>query len=195
LGFARKKEATDPAGTEGSLFFLTPERIINFNETDGTLDNTTGNRGGRPPVVFYAKDIQGGATVANKSSYSPTIICSVNAKGEALPPHFQLKTMAKTDAGERFSINFIANVKKVQGKFGFTEERTFDVTIGMNEKTGMTSEELDKYIDNSILPLYPDIEDVPGKRLLIKLDSGPGRTNVTMLATSIKHIQTWRAEF
>ena len=182
LGFARKKLHDDPASVEGSLFFFTPERIVNFDETDGTLDNTTGNRGGRPPIVFYSNDVVGGATVANKSAYSPTIICAVNALGEALPPHFQLKTQSKTDAGERFSIDFIANVKGVRGKFGFAEERLFDVTFGMNERAGMNAEELDKYIENSILPLYPDIEDVPGKRLLIKLDSGPGRTNVKMLA-------------
>ena len=182
LGFARKKQVEEEDTVEGSLFFYTPERIINFDETDGTLDNTTGNRGGRPAIVFYSSDVVGGATVANKSAYSPTIICAVNALGEALPPHFQLKTQSKTDAGERFSIDFIANVKGIRGRFGFTEERVFDVTFGMNEKAGMNADELDKYIENSILPLYPDVEDVQGKRLLIKLDSGPGRTNVKMLA-------------
>ena len=42
--------------------------------------------------------------------------------------------------------------------------------------------ELDKYIKNSILPLYPDIADVPLKRVALKVDSGPGRMNVEMLA-------------
>jgi hypothetical protein len=52
----------------------------------------------------------------------------------------------------------------------------------MNERAGMNSEELHKFMTNSVLPLYPDIEDVPGKRVIIKLDSGPGRTNLEMLA-------------
>jgi hypothetical protein len=53
----------------------------------------------------------------------------------------------------------------------------------MNERAGMNAVELDnKYIMNSILPLYPDIQDYPGKRVLLKLDSGPGRLNVKMLA-------------
>jgi hypothetical protein len=47
-------------------------------------------------------------------------------------------------------------------------------TIGLNEKGGMNDEEFDKYIDNSIVPLYPDLEDTPGKRVLQKVDSGPG---------------------
>ena len=35
----------------------------------------------------------------------------------------------------------------------------------MNEKAGMDTFELDKYFVNSILPLFPDVEDVPKKRL------------------------------
>ena len=94
LGFARKKEGTDPSNTEGSLFFFPgqKDRIINLDETDGSIDNSTGQRGGRPPLVFYVSDICGGGTQASKSSYSPTIICGSTAAGEALPPHFQLKT-------------------------------------------------------------------------------------------------------
>ena len=33
----------------------------------------------------------------------------------------------------------------------------------MNEKAGMDSVELDKYFLNLILPLFPDVEDVPKK--------------------------------
>jgi hypothetical protein len=52
----------------------------------------------------------------------------------------------------------------------------------MNERAGMNAVELDKYLKNSILPLYPDIQDLPGKRVVLKMDSGPGRLNVEMLA-------------
>ena len=33
----------------------------------------------------------------------------------------------------------------------------------MNEKAGMDSVELDKYFVNSVLTLFPDVEDVPKK--------------------------------
>ncbi len=45
----------------------------------------------------------------------------------------------------------------------------------MNEKGGMTDVEFEKYIDNSIVPLYPKLEDTKGKRVMLKVDSGPGR--------------------
>ncbi|OEU17850.1 hypothetical protein FRACYDRAFT_238278 [Fragilariopsis cylindrus CCMP1102] len=42
--------------------------------------------------------------------------------------------------------------------------------------------ELCKYVENCIVPLYPDAEDVAGKRVLLIVDSGPGRIQVEMLA-------------
>jgi hypothetical protein len=44
----------------------------------------------------------------------------------------------------------------------------------MNEKLGMNNKEFERYIDNSIVPLYPDLEDRPGKIILLKVDSGCG---------------------
>jgi hypothetical protein len=67
-------------------------------------------------------------------------------------------------------------------KFGFEERKAHPCTFGMNDRGGMNSEELHKYIRCAILPLYPDLEDKPGKRIIIKIDSGPGRRNVEMLA-------------
>jgi hypothetical protein len=46
----------------------------------------------------------------------------------------------------------------------------------------MNAIKLEKYLKNSILPLYPDIQDFPGKRVVLKVDSGPGRLNIQMLA-------------
>ena len=70
----------------------------------------------------------------------------------------------------------------VTGKFGHSEVVELPISFGMNEPAGMNAEELDKCITGSMLPLYPDIADVPGKRVMLKVDSGPGRSNVDMLA-------------
>jgi hypothetical protein len=67
------------------------------------------------------------------------------------------------------------------GRFGCDEERMWPCTIGLNEKGGMNDEEFDKYINNSIVPLYPDLEDTPSKRVLLKVDSGPGRNGRDLL--------------
>ena len=165
-----------------------------------------GQRGGRPSIVFYSEDISGGASRANKTSYSPTIIAGSTASGDPLPVHFQLKTLAQTDAGQKLNISLFEHAKDVNGKYGWPDRRSFPCTWGLNEKAGMNSVEVDKYLTNSILPLYPDVEDQPRKRyvafefyvvpfilflthvfvvinrVIIKVDSGPGRTNLEMLA-------------
>jgi len=45
----------------------------------------------------------------------------------------------------------------------------------------MNAEELLKYFEINVFPLYPDAADVPGKRVLIKIDGGPGRLHFLML--------------
>ena len=182
LGFAREKNDDD--GCTGEVFFFPGQlhRIGNIDETDGSIDDTTGQRGGRPPMTFFSSDVSGGATAANKNGYSSTIICGSNAAGEPFPPHFQLKTLAQTTEGQRLSVDWFTHSKNVVAKFGFPCTVSLPCTFGMNEKAGMNSIELDKYIKNSILPLYPDIQDIKGKRVILKVDSGPGRMNVEMLA-------------
>ena len=89
-GFGREKEATEE-DILGEVVFFDGQlrRIINVDETDGSIDDTTGQRGGRPAMVFTSPDVAGGATAANKSGYSSTIICGSTASGGPLPPHFQ----------------------------------------------------------------------------------------------------------
>ena len=52
----------------------------------------------------------------------------------------------------------------------------------MSAKGGMDEAEFEKYLTNSIFPLYPDVKDVMGKRVMLKVDSGPGRLNMDLLA-------------
>jgi hypothetical protein len=70
---------------------------------------------------------------------------------------------------------------KTCGRFGCKEVREWPATIRLNEKGGMNDDEFDKYINNSIVPLFPDLEDVPRKRMLLKVDSGPGQNGTALL--------------
>jgi hypothetical protein len=46
----------------------------------------------------------------------------------------------------------------------------------------MDDDEFEKYLKSNIIPLYPDSLDVPGQRVMIKVDSWPGRMNIELLA-------------
>jgi hypothetical protein len=82
---------------------------------------------------------------------------------------------------EKVHYEFFTHILDTRGRFGCAEERSWPCTIGMNEKGGMTDEEFEKFIENSIVPLYPDLEDTPGKRVLLKVDSGLGRNGRELL--------------
>ncbi len=71
---------------------------------------------------------------------------------------------------------------RVQGQFGCTEVRLSPITFGANEKGEMDSEEFEKYVMNSIVPLYPHARNQRGKRVMLKVDSGPGMMNLNLLA-------------
>ena len=109
-------------------------------------------------------------------------MCRSNAAGEALPLHFQFQTKATTDEGERIGNEVFGHVCQVKGKFGHEDEKSFDVTFGLNMKGGMDNCEFRQYIVNSILPLYPKTCNKPGHCLLLKCDSGPGQLQIELLA-------------
>ena len=133
--------------------------------TDEALNNTCGQIGGRPSFIFYSEDISGGASRANNTSYSLTIIAGSSSAGDPLLLHFQIKTHAQSKTVQKLSIDLFSHAKYVVGQFSWTDRRQFPCTWGMNEKAGMDAVELDKYFVNSILPLFPDVEDVPKKKV------------------------------
>ena len=105
------------------------------------------------------------------------------AAGEALPPHIQSQTKAKNEDNERISIDVIEHCQKVKEMFGCPKEKTWPVMFGMNKKGGMNKEEFKKYLCNAIVHLFPDTKDKPDFRVILKVDSGPGRMTLKLLAT------------
>ena len=78
----------------------------------------------------------------------------------------------------RLQYDVIDHMPHVRGQFGCAEVRVWPVTFGANEKGGMDSEVFEKYIMNSIVPLYPHARNQRDKRVMLKVDSGPGRMNL-----------------
>jgi hypothetical protein len=73
-----------------------------------------------------------------------------------------LPTSATAKEREKIRFEFLIHTLDTCGRFGCGEERIWPYTIGMNEKGGVADVEFEKYIDNSIIPLYPDPKDTPG---------------------------------
>ena len=171
-------------GSDGRLVISEAmlRRIANINETEVSLDSSKTNAGGRQAVSFHDPHFPLTQRTAAKSSLSCTGIFGSNAAGERVPIHWQLPMAAMTEDREKLRFNFLRYVSSTRGRFSCKEERVWSCTIGLNEKGGMNDEESDKYIDNSIVPLYPDLENMPGKQVLLKVDtSSPGRNGRDLL--------------
>ncbi|KAL7532024.1 hypothetical protein ACHAWF_009676 [Thalassiosira exigua] len=185
LGFA--KVAKDHPDWDDGTVYIPKEQlknIVNFDESCLSMDGSDGVRGGQPESFFYDPNLPMPATKGtSKCSKTTTLITGSNAAGEALPPHFQFQTDAKTDEGQRFRNEMIEWMLNTRGTFGCDEEKSWPCTFGMNAKGGMDDVEFYKYVVNSILPLYPNTKDLPGRRTMLKVDSGPGRTCKKLIAS------------
>jgi hypothetical protein len=136
--------------------------IANLDETYLSLDGSTTNRGGRPEMVLYNPQFPQVGKATTKTAFTTTMITGSNAAGEALPPHLQFPTKAKSKDMMRLDYDMVEFTGLVRGQFGCKEECCWPVTFGQNEKGGMDEEEFAAYIINSIVPLYPNAKDKQG---------------------------------
>ena len=141
LGFAHYDEHGGVVIPEDQL-----HRILNFDETCLSHDGSNGARGGRPEVFLYDPRLPLPGKRTSKCSITTTMITGSTASGEALPPHFQFQTTAKSDETQRIRIDVADLYQKVVMSLGSGEEHEFDCTFGMNAKGGMDEEEFEKYM-------------------------------------------------
>ena len=99
-----------------------------------------------------------------------------------MPPHFQFQTAAQSADTVALRIECLTYTLNTRGVFGLDEEDSIPATVGFNEKGGMDDGEFFEYLMTNILPLYPHARPLPGKWVVLKVDSGPGRLNNDLLA-------------
>ncbi len=117
----------------------------------------------------------------SKSALTTTMITGCNAAGDPIPPHLQFQSKAKTKEKMKLQYNVAEHMPCVIGQFGCEEVCSWLVTFGANEKGGMDSEEFEKFVLNSIVLLFPHAKNKKGLRIMLKVDSGPGRMNLNLL--------------
>ena len=112
----------------------------------------------------------------SKSSMVITLITGSSAAREAIAPHFQFPRTKAKPGNEKLNIDILAKTKTVESRFGKVKLTKFPTTYRMNEI------EFEKYVQDNLMRLYPDAADLPGERVMIKVDSGLGQMNYKLLA-------------
>ncbi len=150
-----------------------------------SLDGSTTNRGGQPEAVLYDPRLPQVGKATTKSSLTPTMITGSKAAGD--PPHLQYQTKAKSMEQMKLQYDVAEYMAPVRGQFGCNEVGSWPITFGSNEKGGTDNDEFGKYLMNSIVPLYPHARNRAGHHVMLKVDSGPGRMNLNILA-KLRHL-------
>ncbi len=159
-------------------------RIINMNETHHDL-SITGDRGGPRAVMYHNPSLQRGSKRGVKSSCHVTGVYATNAAGESLPPMYIFDSGAKVVDNFQVQLQWLDGLPSVTGRFGCLQQIESGSFYSVRSRGSMDDSLLNDYINQVILPLYPNIskatafEPTTGKLLhgpvILKLDSGPGR--------------------
>ena len=75
----------------------------------------------------------------------------------------------------RIDVDVAEHIQRVHEKFGCKEEKLWPITFVTNKEGKMDIKEFLKDMQGAITPLFPDALDKPGRHVLLKVNSGPGR--------------------
>lgn len=155
--------------------------FINLDETCISFDGSQGSRGGCPVVVFYDPQFPVLAKATSKSALTSTMIGGCTAKGEPLPPHVQFQTKATAEEREKVRVEIadcLYSLWKVWLRRGAEQASHLrPEREGGDERRRVRGVSLE-------LNLHPLLNArlLPDHWVIIKVDSGPGRLNIRMLA-------------
>jgi len=115
LGFVVENEDGEPIIPEEQM-----GRILNVDESCLSMDGSKGEQGGRPSAIFYSPNLPQSGRPTGKSGLTTTLITGSTALGEAIPPHFQFSTKAKSDTTMKLRSELVGFMPDTRRKFGCT---------------------------------------------------------------------------
>jgi hypothetical protein len=158
------------------------KRIVNMDETKLSLDGSDGQFGGRPALTISVRGVNRPGTAQNKSGFSSTLMCGSNSAGEPLPLHIMFSSKAENEENFQVRADWLVELPSVTVQFGRSLPEKIDPTLTVNSKGGSDSRVLYQVLMGYAKRLYPDCADVDGKRVIFKIDGGPGRLDLKMLS-------------
>ena len=99
-----------------------------------------------------------------------------------MPLHIMFSSEAKQESNYAVNAAWILNLPRVVGRFGHDNDKSFPASVTTNEKGGTDGRVLQQVLQHYIAKLFPDVADIPGKRVVFKIDGGPGRLDIQSLA-------------
>jgi hypothetical protein len=131
-------------------------RIINMDETHHDL-SITGDRGGTRSLMYHNPCYQRGSKRGVKSSRHVTGVYATNEAGESLPPMYIFDSGAKIEENFRVKLQWLEGLPAITGRFGCPSRIESSSFYSVRTRGSMDDSLLNNYIDDVLLPLYPNI--------------------------------------
>jgi hypothetical protein len=178
LGFARMPIDEHEKQEKGYVVFYDGQehRIANFDEMKLALDGTDENAGGRPSATPITNIVNESGKPAQKTAKSLTLMLGIIGN-EPTPP----LAIHSSQSGYIAPQN-IASFHEIEAQYGLSTRRHFLPSFASSPKGGMNNNIFRNWMLTQVLPLWPDLADLPGRRVFLKADSGPGRMATEFLA-------------
>ena len=163
---------------------------MNFDEMGFSYDGCKNEVRGRKAMVASTIHLPQPGQASNKSAQKNSLICGMTYAFEALVPGIILQSSAEAP---RIRTQLLKHMKHVRGQYGHepvedpNDVKTFPVFISWSKDSSVTDQIFIAYILHLKTFCYPDAKDVPGYRVLMKADSGPGRMNKEFLTIARSH--------
>ena len=174
-GFARPAETEEELQEHGRIVFYDGKfssRFMNFDEMQLSLDQNNERPGGRPADTPTNPSISDPGSGQYKSGAYCTIVASIVGNEPGIPL-FIFPTQAKSGEVNVYPKR-LESFPQIKAKYGNTFARWYDVNIQFSPKGSMNSSIMGHWVQG-LSEYYPDVADEPGKRVIVKSDSGPGR--------------------
>jgi hypothetical protein len=131
-------------------------RILYMDETHHDL-LVTGDRGGPRSVTYHNPRFQRGCKRGVQSSRHVTGVYATSAAGENIPPMYTFDSGAKIEDNFRVKMKWLDGLPTVTGRFGCPSIVESSSFYAVRTKGSMDDSLFNSYIDDVILPLFPNI--------------------------------------
>jgi hypothetical protein len=176
-GFARPPYDEKERAEKGHVVFFEGQenRYVNGDEMRLTLDGSSEQPGGRPAMTHTAGSIPEGG----KSDQTPEDSCTLfmGIIGDEPMPFLVIwpSRASTAESHGRINIKTLGSFHQVKAKYGYKEENYHDCVFAVSQKGSMTNDILQNWLGQQFISYFPDVQDSPGHRVFLKLDTGPGR--------------------
>ena len=122
-----------------------------------------------------------GGTTDNTPENHCTLLMGIIGN-EPMPPLVIWPSKSNVEGQGKINIRTLSSFQQVKAKYGYDAAYYHDCVFAVSSKGSMTNDILHRWLGEHFVSYFPDVCDMPGCRVWLKLDTGPGRQTSQFLS-------------